>query len=169
MAVVARASKSPTPPSPHAGNTTSGERGGETGATATAVPGAKADRGARDDVDDDRAARRRRVAPWLTTTRPAPGGAGAAGSAAETELRMGKKEAVDGAGGAKSKMMTRGVKETGGVGGGGKGLEPPAGAVEAELARQRDPLWEYKQQVRTYCGGLAIVPVEYCLLPVQCW
>ncbi|CAM9278824.1 unnamed protein product, partial [Laminaria digitata] len=108
--VVARAGTTPGPTSPHTGNTTSGAgRGAAAAAAGTAASGAKPDRGGnkRDDAnDDDRAARRSsRVAPWLTMTRSAPGGTG---TTAETELKVGKKEAVDGVGGAKSKMATRG-------------------------------------------------------------
>lgn len=143
MANLARAGTTPAPISPNTGNTTSGGGGGAAGATT--APGAKSDRGARDDADEDRAARRSPIAPCLTTTRSAPGGSG---TTAETEVMVGKKEAVNGVGRVKSKMATRGAREAGGPSMGAKGFEPLAGDVgAAELARQRDPLWEYKQQV----------------------
>ena len=149
MVNVARAGTTPGPTSPNTGNTTIG--GGEGAAAATTAPGAKSNRGARGDADDDRAARRSPVAPWLTTTRST---SGRTETTAEAELKVGKKEAVDGAGGAKSKITTRGVRESGGASVGAKGWEPLAGAVgAAELARQRDPLWEYKQQVRRRGDG----------------
>lgn len=147
MANVARAGTTPGPISPNAGTTTSGGGGGggAAEAAATTASGAKPDRGARDDADEDRMARRMPVAPWLTTTRSAPGGTA---STAETEVKVGKNEGGDVVGSAKSKTATRGARESGGSSVGAKGFEPLAGAVgAAELARQRDPLWEYKKQV----------------------
>lgn len=146
MANVARAGTTPGPISPNTGTTTSGGGGGTAAAAATTASGAKPDRGARDDADEDRMGRRMPVAPWLTISRSAPGGAA---STAETEVKVGKKEGGDVVGSAKSKTATRVIRESGGSSVGAKGFEPPAGAVgAAELARQRDPLWEYKQQVR---------------------
>lgn len=143
MANLARAGTTPAPISPNTGNATSGGGGGA--AAATTAHGTRCDRGARDDADEDRTARRSPVAPCLTMTRSAPGGSG---TTAETEVKVGKKEAADGVGGVKPKVATRGAREAGGASVGTKGCEPLAGAVgAAELARQRDPLWEYKQQV----------------------
>lgn len=132
--LLAAAGHTSAPTSPRTGKAVGGGGGGAAASVAISA------RGPHEDARDGRGPRRNRAASAFAATMPT--GAASTAWKIENERKPGKLEAV-------VRTDRAGSEVLGGVGAQGAAAGEAAGteSLAAELVRQRDPLWEYKQQV----------------------